>query len=81
MRKSYHVTKDRETGEWNVKKAGGERASGHAATQAEAERMAKQLASNSGGGEVVIHRPDGTIRDSDTVAPANDPAPPIDKKH
>jgi len=29
--------------------------------------------------EVVIHRPDGTIRDSDSYG--NDPNPPKDRKH
>lgn len=29
--------------------------------------------------ELVIHRPDGTIRDKDSYG--NDPHPPIDKKH
>ena len=39
------------------------------------------MSANSGGGEVRIHRRDGKIRDSDTVAPGNDPFPPRDKKH
>jgi hypothetical protein len=34
-----------------------------------------------GGGEVAIHRPDGTIRDKGTVKPAKDPFPPRDKRH
>jgi len=67
---------------WRVVKEGGQRASTTASTQAEAERLAKGLARSSGGGEVRIHRPNGgPIRDSDTVAPANDPSPPRDKKH
>ena len=31
------------------------------------------------GSEVVIHRPDGTIRDKDSYG--NDPFPPRDRKH
>jgi hypothetical protein len=42
---------------------------------------AKELAANSGGGEVRIHGLDGKIRDSDTVKPGNDPNPPKDNKH
>lgn len=59
-----------------------DRASATAKTQSKAEKIAKQLAGNSGGGEVRIHKPNGgPIRDSDTVAPARDPNPPKDKKH
>ena len=50
-------------------------------TQAEAEAAAKRATKSGGGGEVVIHRPDGRIRDSDTIAPARDPFPPRDKKN
>lgn len=67
---------------WKVVKEKAERASATAPTQKEAEKIAKQLAGNSGGGEVRIHKPDGgPIRDSDTVHPAIDPNPPKDKKH
>ncbi|HUU44487.1 MAG TPA: DUF2188 domain-containing protein [Acidobacteriota bacterium] len=78
---NYHVTKDKTSGDWKVKRAGADRASAAAPTQGDAEKIAKDLVSKSGGGEVRIHRPDGTIRDSDTVAPANDPNPPRDRKH
>lgn len=78
---NYHVSKDKENDRWRVKKEGADRASGFADTQKEAEKMAKDLAASSGGGEVKIHRPDGPIRDSDTVAPGNDPCPPRDKRH
>ena len=43
--------------------------------------LTKDLAHNSGGGEVRIHGLDGKIRDSDTVPPARDPFPPRDTKH
>lgn len=75
-----HVVPDPKGG-WNVKKPGARRASSHHDTQAEAERRAKEILGNLGGGEAVIHRPDGRIRDSDTVAPGNDPYPPKDTKH
>jgi hypothetical protein len=78
---NYHVTKDRDSGDWKVKKESASRAAGFANTQKEAQKIAKKLAANSGGGEVKIHSPKGPIIDSDTVAPANDPFPPRDKKH
>jgi len=77
----YHVTKPKDSDEWRVIREGADRASATASTQAEAERIAKQFAANSGGGEVRIHKPGGPIRDSDTVAPARDPNPPTDKRH
>ena len=51
-----------------------------ARTQAEAEQQARQTLRTGGGGELVTHRPNGQIRDSDTVAPARDPYPPRDTK-
>ncbi len=78
---NYHVSKDRESGDWKIQREGAERASGFSPTQREAELKAKDLAHNSGGGEVRIHGRDGKIRDSDTVAPAGDPFPPKDAKH
>ena len=68
-------------GGWDVKAPGAGRASSHHDTQAEAEKRAKEIVGNRGGGEVRIHGRDGRIRDSDTVAPGNDPNPPRDTKH
>jgi hypothetical protein len=66
-------------GEWAVTRPEGLVLSTHR-TQAEAERAAK--ASLAGiGGQVYIHGRDGAIRDADTVAPANDPFPPRDRRH
>ena len=77
---NYHVVPKGD--DWAVKKAGNDRASGRFDTQREAEAAAKGLARNQpGGGEVRIHGTDGKIRDSDTIAPANDPNPPKDKVH
>ena len=79
---NYHVTNPKGSDEWRVVKEGADRASATAGTQREAERIAKEFAGNSGGGEVRIHKPQGgPIRDSDTVAPAKDPYPPKDNKH
>lgn len=63
-------------GGWDVRKPGATRASSHHATQAAAERAAKVAVKNQGGGEVIIHRRDGRIRDRDVVG--RDPAPPRD---
>jgi len=78
---NYHISKDKVSGDWRIQREGADRASGVAPTQAEAERTAKDLARNSGGGEVRIHGLNGKIRDSDTVPPARDPYPPKDTKH
>jgi hypothetical protein len=64
---------------WAVQREGAGRASGLYGTQREAEDAARRMTHNTGGGEVVTHRPDGRIRDSDTVSPGNDPFPPRDK--
>jgi len=76
---NYHVVKIKDVGKWAAKREGAKRVGGYYGTQAEAEKAAKQMSANSGGGEVRIHSPKGPIRDSDTVAPANDPNPPKDK--
>jgi hypothetical protein len=81
MAANYHVSKNKDRKEWGIKRAGSERVSGYAPTQKEAEKIAKDLCEKAGGGEVRIHGLDGKIRDSDTVAPGNDPHPPRDKKH
>ena len=77
---NYHVTKKQDIRKWAAKREKAERIAGYYDTQAEAEKAAKELAANSGGGEVRIHSPKGHIRDSDTVPPAKDPCPPKDKK-
>lgn len=64
-----------------MKRDSATRASAITHTQSDAEREAKGFARNSGGGEVRIHDLKGRIRDSDTVPPARDPNPPMDKKH
>lgn len=74
-----HVVPGKDGG-WAVKKADGDRASARADTQAQAIARAKEIVHNAGGGEVTIHGRDGKIRDSDTVAPGNDPNPPRDKR-
>ena len=77
--RNRHVVPNPDGG-WDVKKPGAKRASTHHDTQRQAERRAKEIVGNAGGGEVRIHGRDGRIRDSDTVAPGNDPFPPRDTK-
>lgn len=50
-------------------------------TQKEAVGKAKEMLQNSGGGELTTKGRDGKIRSKDTIAPGNDPHPPIDKEH
>lgn len=69
-RKRIHVSRDKSG--WQVRREGASRASARATTQAEAERLAKDIARRSGGGEVVRHGRDGRIRESDTIPPAHD---------
>ena len=66
-------------GRWAVHRPGTDRASSIHNTQGEAADRAREALQNTGGGELTIHRRDGRIRDSDTVAPARDPFPPRDK--
>lgn len=78
-RNERHVTPNPDGG-WDVVKPGASRASSHHDTQAQASDRAREIVGNSGGGEVVIHGRNNQIRDSDTVAPGNDPNPPRDRK-
>ncbi len=64
---------------WAVVPAGsGGQATSHHRTQSAAIRTATPQARRSGS-EVVIHRPNGKIRDADSYG--NDPYPPRDSRH
>lgn len=63
---------------WATKKEGSQRAGAVTETQKAAIEKARQQAIREKV-EVVIHRKDGTIRDSDSYG--NDPNPPKDRKH
>jgi hypothetical protein len=65
-------------GKWGVRGEGNERLTRVTNTQREAIDAARDIARNQGS-EVVIHRPDGRIRDRDSYG--NDPNPPKDRKH
>lgn len=64
--------------DWAVRGEGNSRVTSVHSTQGEAIDAARDIAINNRG-EVVIHRPDGTIRDKDSYG--NDPYPPKDRKH
>jgi len=74
--KNQHVVK-REKG-WAVRGEGNTRDTSRHRTQQEAGKAAREIAINKES-EVVIHRPDGKIRDKDSYG--KDPFPPNDKKH
>jgi uncharacterized protein YdaT len=64
--------------QWAVKKEGAERASSLHDTQGDAIQQARDTAQRERC-EVVIHRSNGQIRDSDSYG--SDPHPPKDKKY
>jgi hypothetical protein len=75
-----HVTK-RSDGPWQDKAEGAQRAASLHPRQAGAEAASKAvLANRPGGGEVITHRPNGEIRDTDTIN-RRDLNPPKDTKH
>ena len=67
-------------GGWDVDAPGASRSSGHFDTQRQAIDRGREILHNASGGELRIHGRDGQIRDSDTIAPGNDPFPPRDTK-
>lgn len=72
MNKNQHVT-PHPNGGWQVKGAGNQRATAKTNTQANAISIARGIAINQQS-EVVIHRPNGQIRDKNSYG--NDPFPP-----
>lgn len=75
-RKTHHIVPDPDGG-WNVKRGGGQRASGHYATKQEAIDAGRIISRNQGT-EMVIHGLDGRIQSSDSHG--HDPCPPKDKR-
>ena len=76
-KRDIHVVPHKDGG-WATKKEGSGRAGAKAPTQQQAIERARGQAQREHV-EVVIHRKDGTIRDSDSYG--NDPCPPRDTKH
>ena len=67
-------------GGWAVRRPYSQKPISVHSTQREAELRAKEIVGKSGGGEVRIQDRYGRWRDSDTVAPGNDPYPPRDTR-
>ncbi len=70
--KNQHVTPHKNGG-WQVKGAGNTKATARTETQADAIRIARDIATNKGS-EVVIHGRNGQIREKNSYG--NDPYPP-----
>jgi hypothetical protein len=68
-------------GEWVNKRADAGKASSVHSTQGEANKAAKEMLKNQGGGELTTMGREGKIVSKDTIAPGNDPCPPKDKEH
>lgn len=71
----------RPDGTWENKRNDAERASSTHSTQQAAIAKAKELLQKQGGGELITKGVDGKVRSKDTIAPGNDPNPPMDKEH
>ena len=72
MNKNQHITPHPHGG-WQVKGAGNSRATVRTDTQREAIGVGRKIAQNQKS-ELVIHRPNGQIRDKNSYG--NDPFPP-----
>jgi hypothetical protein len=72
MAKNQHIT-PHPNGGWQVKGAGNSRATVRTSTQKQAIDVGRSIAKNQHS-ELVIHRPNGRIRDKDSYG--NDPFPP-----
>ena len=71
----------RKDGQWINKKVDSDRASSDHDKQSQAEKAAREMLRNTGGGELITKGIDGKIRSKDTIPPAKDPCPPKDKEH
>lgn len=82
MGKDRDRTVSRRTdGNWENKRQDAGKASSLHQTQAAAEKAAREMLKNQGGGELTTMGRDGKIRSKDTIAPGNDPNPPRDREH
>ncbi len=79
--KNNRIVYCRKDGQWVNKKTGSDRASSVHDKQSQAEKAARDMLKNTGGGELIIKDIHGKIRSKDTIAPAKDPCPPRDKEH
>ncbi|MGI9480184.1 MAG: DUF2188 domain-containing protein [Hyphomicrobiaceae bacterium] len=63
----------RDDGKWANRRNDASKPSSLHRTQAGAQKRARKMLTNQGGGELTTKGVDGKIRDKDTVAPGNDP--------
>lgn len=78
QKRNVHVVPQKSGNPWAVKQVGSNTPSSTHHTQRAAQDAARRIAKVTKG-EVVIHRPNGQIRDKDSYG--NDPNPPRDTKH
>lgn len=77
---TIRVTKVPGSSDWRVKRGGADRSIAITGTQREADQVARRVARNTGGAEVVTHGENGVIRSKDTIE-RRDPHPPTDAEH
>lgn len=71
----------RKDGRWANKRNDAGKASSLHNTQKDAEKAAKKMLKNQGGGELTTAGRDRKFRSKDTISPGNDPYPPKDTEH
>ena len=81
FKKNDRIVFKREDGKHVNKKLDSPKASSLHKTQREAERTAREMLKNSGGGELITNGLNGKIRSKDTIPHAKDPFPPKDKEN
>lgn len=75
------VVYQRDDGQWVNKRNDTDKASSLHKTQGDAEKIAREMLHNQGGGELTTMGRGGLIRSKDTIAPGNDPNPPKDREN
>ena len=71
----------RKDGKWVNKRQDAEKASSLHKTQEKAEKVAKIMLRNQGGGEIITSGRDGKFNSKDTIKPGKDPCPPKDTEY
>ena len=71
----------RDDGQWANKRNDADKTSSLHDTQGEANKAAREMLRNQGGGELTTMGRGGVIKSKDTIPPGNDPNPPKDKEH
>ena len=76
VRRRFHVTYDKDKGDWKVQDQTGQRASHRAPTKEEAVQKGRKTAQSGGDSSLVIHKKDGKIQEERTYPRKSDPYPP-----